>query len=431
MLIIKVNNKKIVIDKKNGKYVFNGWITVKKDHNNEEETGRHLFIREGETPKEAMKRAWGVDLDKRKKDSKAESKEDVRQKRGLELIGQLKKDFKGNSYEDADPATIEEVEKITGKKIDRRFIVYKKDLMKSLYDKFKPNEKTLSGLFDEVIEHARFSKNDLKKSGLKIKEVEEVYAESDDLLEKSRNIYQDKNLSYDEKVEKFRPLLEEAKKIKEKKETYAKEATARKEKKIQKQETAKQNAQGFEISKETKKAYLITKDGKQAWIQKRWIKDDGSLTPSAEEAINKGEKLVDIERENAEREKGLELPKTPDWEGEKSVGYDVNVNVDTSHYSEAKEDYVGSIKRIRDRIFIPKSMIKGGRIPAWLAEKKIEELEQKYFSERAGIVTASATVPNIFGKRTYYDNGRKIAFTKEKADYISSKMSKYLNDEEL
>lgn len=41
----------------------------------------------------------------------------------------------------------------------------------------------------------------------------------------------------------------------------------------------------IEIVKETKKAFLIEKDGKQAWIQKRWLRDDGTLTAKGEEAI--------------------------------------------------------------------------------------------------------------------------------------------------
>lgn len=44
------------------------WITVHP--NGEDEKGRHLLLEGDETPKEAMKRQWGVDLDKNK-DSKA------------------------------------------------------------------------------------------------------------------------------------------------------------------------------------------------------------------------------------------------------------------------------------------------------------------------------------------------------------------------
>ena len=38
------------------------WITVKRNHEDKEEKGRHLLLEDGETPAEAMKRQWGVDL---------------------------------------------------------------------------------------------------------------------------------------------------------------------------------------------------------------------------------------------------------------------------------------------------------------------------------------------------------------------------------
>ena len=51
------------------------WITVKRDHGDEDEKGRHLKLEDGETPKDAMKRQWGVDLDKKKDtDKKPEEK---------------------------------------------------------------------------------------------------------------------------------------------------------------------------------------------------------------------------------------------------------------------------------------------------------------------------------------------------------------------
>lgn len=48
------------------------WITVKP--HGDEEKGRHLKLEGDETPKEAMKRQWGVDLDKKKKDKEEKDK---------------------------------------------------------------------------------------------------------------------------------------------------------------------------------------------------------------------------------------------------------------------------------------------------------------------------------------------------------------------
>tara|TARA_Y100000296_G_C5134174_1_gene237249 strand:+ start:163 stop:534 length:372 start_codon:yes stop_codon:yes gene_type:complete len=42
-----------------------------------------------------------------------------------------------------------------------------------------------------------------------------------------------------------------------------------------------------QIKRETKKALLLeTEDGKTFWIQKRWMRDDGTLTPKGLEALN-------------------------------------------------------------------------------------------------------------------------------------------------
>lgn len=42
--------------------------------------------------------------------------------------------------------------------------------------------------------------------------------------------------------------------------------------------------EGFEIKRETKKALLLEENGKTFWIQKRWMRADGTLTPKGEES---------------------------------------------------------------------------------------------------------------------------------------------------
>lgn len=46
----------------------------------------------------------------------------------------------------------------------------------------------------------------------------------------------------------------------------------------------------FTIARETRKALLLRENGKEFWIQKNWLRADGSLTPAGEktrdEAIN-------------------------------------------------------------------------------------------------------------------------------------------------
>ncbi len=74
---IKISNGiKLVIITKNDR-----WMTVKPHE--DEGKGRHLLLEGNETPKEAMKRQWGVDLDKKKETNK-EAFEKI-EKKDLEL----------------------------------------------------------------------------------------------------------------------------------------------------------------------------------------------------------------------------------------------------------------------------------------------------------------------------------------------------------
>ena len=106
MLLIKIQNKNISVKKENGKYVFNGWITVKRNHDDEEETGRHLFVKDGETPKEAMKRSWGVDLDKRKQETKKKAKAEKKDKPVKEFTDLLNSDV-AKKYEELTKQAVE------------------------------------------------------------------------------------------------------------------------------------------------------------------------------------------------------------------------------------------------------------------------------------------------------------------------------------
>lgn len=67
---IVINSKDIVNNDK--------WITVKP--NGEENKGRHLLLEGNETPKEAMKRQWGVELDKNKDTKQEDAKQEKRKK---------------------------------------------------------------------------------------------------------------------------------------------------------------------------------------------------------------------------------------------------------------------------------------------------------------------------------------------------------------
>lgn len=77
VLKVKTDNQDIALIKKGNKYLCleiskvqnDKWITVKP--HGQEEKGRHLKLEGDETPKEAMKRQWGVDVDKKKEKTTA------------------------------------------------------------------------------------------------------------------------------------------------------------------------------------------------------------------------------------------------------------------------------------------------------------------------------------------------------------------------
>lgn len=134
---------------------------------------------------------------------------------------------------------------------------------------------------------------------------------------------------------------------------------------------------GFELVKETTKAYQLQKSGKTFWIQKRWLKEDGSLHPAGQQAFE--EAKTDEEKKQAKeeyikrRKEGVKRPAKADWESDKAYGYDINL------------DFYDIEKDIRHRIFIPKSVIQpNGNIPTWLMEKKLEEIEEKYPHSKYG-----------------------------------------------
>lgn len=123
----------------------------------------------------------------------------------------------------------------------------------------------------------------------------------------------------------------------------------------------------FTVKKETKKAYLLSKDDKTFWVQKRWLSDDGKLTPAGQKAYNEAETTSQtserIAKENESRKEGIGFNKA--WENDKAVGVDIDIAW-------------GSSLGKTQRLFFPKSQIQpNGNIPTWLIEAKLKELNDK------------------------------------------------------
>lgn len=147
--------------------------------------------------------------------------------------------------------------------------------------------------------------------------------------------------------------------------------------KAEKKEEAKPEAKeadkddGFKVERETAKAKLLRKGDKSFWVQKRWLREDGTLTPSGqkayEEAETDSEKQARQEKKKADRERGVERPAKADWESDKAYGYDLEL------------EFPDTGRTRRQRIFIPKSVIQpNGNIPYWLMRKKMEEIDEHY-----------------------------------------------------
>ena len=231
------------------------WITVKP--NGEEEKGRHLLLNDGETPKDAMKRQWGVVLkDKNKPESEKKEQDQERE------------------------------------------------------NKFKPKSEK-----EPEQTRAPYSINMRKKMAER--------AEKEERMEK--------------RIEKSRKGLE---------------------------------AGGYELVKESLKAVLVKKGDKTVWLPRSTIRADGTLT-------DRGKAILENESSDNEKEEyrewvkerlgdGVKPPK-PDWESAKAYGYDIYI-MDKGGFSDSER---------RVRVFIPKSVVKDGKIPFWILEKKLEELGNK------------------------------------------------------
>lgn len=155
-------------------------------------------------------------------------------------------------------------------------------------------------------------------------------------------------------------------------------------------EIKKELADNVVAIRETKKAYLLKKDNVEFWVQKRWVREDGTLTKAGEKAYNKQietnetkKKLHEdfVKRTERLEKNGVEFNKV--WENEKSVATDVTFQF----YSMRTEDY----ENYNVRIFIPKSMLnEKGNAPLWLIKQKLDEAETK-----ADIIASQHTLSGV------------------------------------
>ena len=121
----------------------------------------------------------------------------------------------------------------------------------------------------------------------------------------------------------------------------------------------------FNIKKETPKALLLEEEGKTFWIQKRWMQDNGTLTPAGEKA--RAEAQTPREQK-AEKNTMIGIMGKIERETERAILFDAFVE--------------NAAQCFGVKIWFPKSQIKicegSIEVPAWLhSAKEAEHLKAK------------------------------------------------------
>ncbi len=204
------------------------WITVKP--HGEDEKGRHLFLKSGETPKQAMKRQWGVDLDKEKKGK-------------LEPKDKPKDDNKRDDSPKIDKSS-EDISKLSDDDLwqkTRELRARETQLLLSVFDKIKnsPKYKELDNKYIEA-ENAYYKTphDEYEKKAKLSREIDEAREARDKFyFEQEKKINEQNKAEIDE----IRKLVEE----------YSKEAAQRYQREQDKKQKEKEAKRGelVEIAK--------------------------------------------------------------------------------------------------------------------------------------------------------------------------------------
>jgi len=107
------------------------------------------------------------------------------------------------------------------------------------------------------------------------------------------------------------------------------------------------------IIAETKKALKIEVDGVQTWIQRRWLRADGTLTAAGQKALAEAAapQVTGIVVSNVIRET------------EKAICIEVEY------------DLTSIEKIVKKNFWVPKSLVNDNVIPVWFVNQKLDDLE--------------------------------------------------------
>lgn len=149
------------------------------------------------------------------------------------------------------------------------------------------------------------------------------------------------------------------------------------EKPEEKQNQSEQDQKGrvkVEVVKETDKALLIQdKDGREGWIQKRWRREDGTVSTETfdkshqEFKARKESRAAGVAWRNSFHQVAIAR------ETEKAVAVEADVEIANLE------------KSTRRTLWIPKSVMKDGGVPGWILDKKVQEMKSE-FPYGAGVI---------------------------------------------
>lgn len=237
------------------------WITIKKDHDNPEEKGRHLLLEgEGEnqeTPAEAMKRQWKVDITKGSNGGKESSGE---------------KETKKEEPKEPTKEETKEPTKETPKETEKEAPKEEKDDLEKIREKVKSLKARASELKSQITE----AKNEYSRNNPEVKklerEVEDEKMKPEPDWEKVWKTNQKRRDLQDQLAEEFDkkggPLFDELKSVNEKLDSHRADMVAVRNKDLMKEvekfsEAYKNFTDAKTIDEANKYADMLASGGKK------------------------------------------------------------------------------------------------------------------------------------------------------------------------
>lgn len=116
------------------------------------------------------------------------------------------------------------------------------------------------------------------------------------------------------------------------------------------------------IEHETRKALLISADGRKGWIQRRWLAEDGTISVKTFEKAASNMKEDEAAKADRRTWQNAYHAVRIDKETERGAATEV------SFHSGDDE------QTIRRMVWFPKSLMRDGKLPGWKIEQAVDEM---------------------------------------------------------